>query len=148
MVRVREIATDKRCVAIGECGIDKRFSDIEKQNEIFAAQCAIAAEVEKPIIIHCVKSQSEVLKNLKNFTLPIIFHGYTKKIERENIYYSLSLRNIKNSDNLPLDKILLETDDSTEKIKENYEALALRRGLDIDELKLILEKTFYTIFKR
>ncbi len=54
----KELAMDKKVVAIGECGLDYyRIENgelgIKKQKEVFIKQIELAKEVEKPLMIHC-----------------------------------------------------------------------------------------------
>lgn len=56
-VKYRELALHTKVVAIGECGLEyfhKKADDVEKfaQKEIFIKQIELAAELDKPIIIH------------------------------------------------------------------------------------------------
>ena len=54
----RELVSLKRSdidvVAIGECGLDKRFPDIEKQTALFKKQIDLANQLNKPLIVHLV----------------------------------------------------------------------------------------------
>jgi TatD DNase family protein len=56
LARLRELAGRPKCVAVGEIGLDYYHvenPEIAVQQEAFRAQMAIAAEVRKPILIHC-----------------------------------------------------------------------------------------------
>lgn len=58
--RLRELAVDPRCLAIGEIGLDYHHADNPEpvlQKQAFAAQVKIAAEAGKPITIHCRTSE-------------------------------------------------------------------------------------------
>ncbi|WP_150463946.1 TatD family hydrolase [Francisella sp. XLW-1] len=63
---------------IGEIGLDKRFENFDKQIEFFSAQIAIAKNLNKQVIIHAVKSHSEVLQIIKDlkFTNGGIIHAF------------------------------------------------------------------------
>src|SRR5690606_12217395 len=57
-----ETAQNENCVAIGECGLDGLLSiDFQLQKEIFHRQILIANEVNKPVIIHCVRKFYELI---------------------------------------------------------------------------------------
>ena len=59
---VRAAALDERVWAIGECGLDKLHGEaLSLQMEAFRAHIAIAEEVQKPMIIHCVRAFDELL---------------------------------------------------------------------------------------
>ena len=58
--KLSELARDPRCLAIGEIGLDYYHADnpeAEAQAEAFVVQVKIAAEVRKPILIHCRTSE-------------------------------------------------------------------------------------------
>ena len=58
--RLRELAADPLCVAVGEIGLDYYHvdnPDIVVQQAAFKAQMRIAAEAGKPILIHCRTSE-------------------------------------------------------------------------------------------
>jgi TatD DNase family protein len=60
MSRLASLALDPRCVAIGEIGLDYYHFDnpeIGIQKEAFIAQMRLAAELRKPILIHCRTSE-------------------------------------------------------------------------------------------
>lgn len=60
---VRQKAKEDSVWAIGECGLDRlRGGEMSLQTDAFKAQVAIAREVGKPIIVHCVKAFDELLK--------------------------------------------------------------------------------------
>jgi TatD DNase family protein len=54
------LALDPRCIAIGEIGLDYYHfdnPDIPTQQQAFVAQMRLAAELRKPILIHCRTSE-------------------------------------------------------------------------------------------
>ena len=58
--RLEEFAQEPRCVAIGEIGLDYYHvenPEIDVQKTAFCAQMTVAAEVGKPILIHCRTSE-------------------------------------------------------------------------------------------
>ena len=60
LAKVASLATDPKCIAIGEIGLDYYHlenPDIPTQQLAFTAQMYIAAEARKPIIIHCRTSE-------------------------------------------------------------------------------------------
>lgn len=137
-------------MAIGETGIDHRTGNIELQKEIFAAHCALAQELQKPLIIHCVRAQGEILQISDRITVPRIFHSYSKVNQEiscaKNIIYSLSARNIERSDKIPIDQILLETDDHNNSIEEVYSMFADARQMSISEVVRMVGQNFFHIF--
>ena len=60
-----------RPVAIGECGIDGRFTDsLNKQWHYFDEQLNIAKRCKLPVVVHCVKANDTVSKRLRQQALP------------------------------------------------------------------------------
>lgn len=71
-----EIALDG-FAAIGEIGLDKmQGPDIEIQQLYLAKMLALAADLRKPAVIHCVKAFDELFAILKRFPVKIMFHGF------------------------------------------------------------------------
>ncbi len=58
--KLTRLALQERCIAIGEIGLDYYHFDnpaIEVQKQAFVAQMRLAAELGKPIVIHCRTSE-------------------------------------------------------------------------------------------
>lgn len=115
-------------VAVGETGLDyyKQFGDKRGQIELFIQQLEIAQKHNLPVIIHNREAGKDIYDILKE-RLPdsgAIFHcysenaSYAKKCLDMNVYFSfagnLTYRNARNLHetvmNIPLDRILLETE--------------------------------------
>lgn len=66
---LKEIATDPKVVAIGECGLDyfhsKDVAEHKKQEEVFRQHIVLARELHKPLMIHCRDAYDDLLKVLK-----------------------------------------------------------------------------------
>ncbi len=80
--------SDESFWGIGEIGLDTRNKNLEHQKTIFIKQVKIAMELDKPIIIHSVKSYYEIFKILKTFNpkIPIIFHCFNGSNEIVDLY--------------------------------------------------------------
>jgi TatD DNase family protein len=155
--------TQKNCLAIGECGLDKNITiPIETQISLFEQQIAISEKFELPLIVHCVKSWNETLvikKELKP-SQPWIYHGFRKSNLVESVldsgcYISIGTAIIYDQklqqtiQNIPLEKIFLETDDDTShSIREVYEAVAKIKNISIDELSKQILENFSLVFKK
>jgi TatD DNase family protein len=85
MEYVYEYASLPAIVAIGETGLDKLSAKDEYgfrlQQELFSAHAALSEEVQKPLIIHCVKAWEELLYIRKTIqpAIPWIIHGFRGK---------------------------------------------------------------------
>ncbi|MEN9334720.1 MAG: hypothetical protein RLY35_1900 [Bacteroidota bacterium] len=130
--------------AIGECGLDKVCSTPwELQVRVFAMQIEWALECRKPLMIHCVRSQQEVLQALKRFNGDFVFHGFNRNLEmavqvvHQGGYLSLNEIFLKSKQGrevvkqIPLNRLFLETDNEAVSVRRAY--LCLSQLLDISE---------------
>ncbi|WP_459782403.1 TatD family hydrolase, partial [Photobacterium sp. R1] len=64
---IRELASDPAVVAVGECGLDfnRDFSPRPQQEAVFEAHLALAAELQKPVFMHCRDAHERFLAILK-----------------------------------------------------------------------------------
>ncbi|HLT88819.1 MAG TPA: TatD family hydrolase [Sphingobacterium sp.] len=150
----------KQVLAIGECGLDKLCDTAwDLQEAIFRKQILYANSIQKPLIIHCVRAYQECLQILheEKVSVPVIFHGFGKKSELAtqilNLGYFLSLGDAllsgKKDDliqQIPLDKILLETDDKSVNIIDIYAYFCRVRKIELRLLKEQLYQNFMHIF--
>lgn len=122
---MRELASDPKCVAIGECGLDYYYdhSDRETQKRVFKEQINLARELNKPLIIHVRDAYEDCLSFLSPSPSIIIhcFSGnraHAKAFLELGCYLSISgIVTFKNAEELravvvetPLEKLLIETD--------------------------------------
>lgn len=146
------------CIAIGESGLDKHIkTDFSVQLQHFRADIALAQQLHKPMIIHCVRAYQECLTELKSVTG--IFHGFKKHITlaqqiiQQGHYLSFGKALLYKADTqaafeqLPLDRCVLETDDSDINIEEIYIIAAKIRKIPIEQLILQQHKNFEQLFK-
>jgi TatD DNase family protein len=157
------ISRNRRCIAIGECGLDKLIdTDFELQQKIFCEQIQIANEVQKPLIIHCVKAFNEVTACLKkmNNAMPVIFHGFNnnKNIADDLLKhgYVLSFGKALMTENSNACEVIkhvgrknffLETDDSAISIRDIYKRCSEILGIDEVILQEQLKNNYQRIFK-
>jgi TatD DNase family protein len=77
---LKMISQNPKCLAIGECGLDALVNiDENLQKKIFEAQILWANQIQKPVIIHCVKRFQELIPFQKIAKVPMIIHGFNKK---------------------------------------------------------------------
>ena len=151
-LKILEHRLNNNILAVGEIGLDKLYPGFELQKEVFTQQINIANSLKKPIIIHCVKSFSEILSILKknNIEVPVIFHGFNssseiaKEIIAQNYYISLGKILFQNQGKvlnyikeIPLKNIFFETDNSEYNIEQIYRKAS--QIFEIDESKIIKE---------
>ena len=137
---------------IGECGLDRLRGDIlENQILILEQQIALAEELKKPLILHCVKCFAELIeiKERLNVKVPMIIHGFNKNEElgkqlmAKGFLLSFGAAVLKENFSAAkliedTDNFFLETDDSETKIEEIYHAVAEIKKCSVDELKAII----------
>ncbi|WP_026977902.1 TatD family hydrolase [Flavobacterium tegetincola] len=152
----------KNCLALGECGLDKRReTPIEFQLEVFEAQLLLAEKYQKPVIIHCVAAFQEVIatKIKLKISVPMVIHGFSKSQElaaqllKNDFYISFGKYLIKNPELksvfeiMPNNRFFLETDTIQEGIEEVYDLAAKYKNIDVVTLQQIVTKNFKTVFK-
>lgn len=73
-----------RCVALGECGLDRLKGDLAEQQPWFEAQIEMAQELGLPLVVHSVKTHDEVAATLKRkrFSGPVLIHGFSGSEEQ------------------------------------------------------------------
>ena len=87
--------TPKKCVALGEIGLDKFATATSlKQETIFREQLQLAEQFQLPIILHCVKKQGRVLEILKSshFSQGGVYHGFSGSIDIANEFIKLGFK--------------------------------------------------------
>lgn len=122
-----KLSSNKKVVAIGECGLDyywdKNF--IEEQKRAFLKQIEIAKTLKKPLIVHDREAHHDTFEMLKDVKeIPVIMHCFSGSWEfareciKKGFYIALggvvTFKNAKKiheiAKNIPLDHLLLETD--------------------------------------
>lgn len=159
-LEIQQYSRLQQVLAIGECGLDKVCKiNFDLQEEVFVSQLLWANEINKPLVIHCVRAFEEVLYSLKKQQnkVPVIFHGFNKnRILAEKLIeqgYWLSFGKALLHTNiqevfaaLPLDKIFLETDDATVDIESIYQSAAAIKNISTEQLILQIKKNTVTVF--
>lgn len=151
--KVKEISLHPNCLAIGECGLDGLITIDEKlQQKVFEEQILWANEINKPVIIHCVRRFPQLVQFQKFAKIPLIVHGFNKKKSiadellkhgfylsfGKSIFQNLSLQAILKE--IPANKIFLETDNADFEIEKLYEKAAEIKGISTEELKIQILK--------
>jgi TatD DNase family protein len=131
---------------VGEIGLDRwiidgikpgdpriaglRVAALDEQADVFAAQLALAAELNRAASIHCVQAWGALLDVLKETPLPargFLLHGYAgpaemiKAFTALGAFYSFNLEllqprhaaRLENFRTIPPDRLLVETDAPT-----------------------------------
>ncbi|MCI9146331.1 MAG: TatD family hydrolase [Eubacterium sp.] len=123
---IKKFAQNKKCVAIGEIGLDYHWMSSTKkvQKEFFTSQIELAAALDLPVIVHDREAHGDTLDILKTTKPKGVVHCFSgsKEMAREIIklgmYIGLNgvvtFNNARKSlevvRDIPLDRLVLETD--------------------------------------
>jgi len=144
MLVLERWASDHRLAFIGECGLDKNSKvSLQKQIDVFQQQICLSEKTQKPLIIHCVGCFNELF-DLKKTIKPQqrwIIHGFRGKpqlaAQALKAGCFLSFGEHFNPESVlltPIDKLLIETDESSLPIEELYKEIAAIKEIEIDKL--------------
>jgi TatD DNase family protein len=160
---VRTAASLPYVLAIGETGLDKTVNvPMQAQQDTFAEQIRIAETSRKAVVIHCVRSYSEILAYRKKSDqlIPWIFHWFNsneqtaRELIRKNCFLSFGHMLFHEQSKacqvykkMPAEYIFLETDDAGYSIQQVYQQAALLRNIHPDALKSQILDNFARCFK-
>ena len=151
---IYEIAkNNNQIIAIGECGLDPfSIASESKQIEIFKKHITLSEQLQKPLIIHCVKRYNEILQlhSKHKPQQPWILHGFRSNtnilrslLSQVSIYFSIGEKfNHEAVKLIPIEHLLIETDESLLPIEEIATRIATARGESTQEfLNSIVQNT-------
>lgn len=154
--RMENMLSDSRVLALGEVGLDKLTEcPYPIQIKAFEEIVSISEAYGKPLIIHCVKSVDELIAIRKKMrpALPWIMHGFRGKPQqadsllRHGFYLSFGEHyNSQVMKEIPIERLLLETDESNVPIDELYNRAAAIRHISAEELKLAVLHNVNNVF--
>lgn len=155
--------------AIGEIGLDYHYEDVPRdiQQAAFRSQMALAAELDLPVIVHEREAHEDGMKIVEEFPgVTGVFHCYSGSLDMAKWLIArgwyigftgvLTFKNARKAlevaGNIPLDRIVLETDcpymspepfrgkrNDPRKLFRMAERLAELRGMTAEEVQ---ERTF------
>lgn len=178
MAWLRECCALPKIVAVGEIGLDYYWKepDPEIQKKWFREQLALAREVKLPLIIHsrdAAKDTLDIMKEMNAGEIGGVIHcfSYTKEIAREYLDMGfffgiggvITFKNAKKLkeavEEIPLDRILLETDspylapepnrghrNSSLNLPYVAEAIAQIKGVTAEEVIAATERNARSLF--
>ncbi len=137
-------------IAIGEAGFDMlRGPSEEIQTDLFSFQASLAEEMQKPLIIHCVRAWDILMRERKRLTptVPWIIHGFRGKpllaasLSDEGFLFSLGRSGVTAEvlKNIDMGRLLLETDDTGEDIAEVYRYFCEVTGMTLEQVTLMIK---------
>ncbi|WP_223668753.1 TatD family hydrolase [Kangiella shandongensis] len=130
LARLRQLLSNDRVVAVGECGLDfnRNFSPQETQIDVFQQQLKLACELQKPLFIHERDAGDTMLEFLEHYSdqlPPVVIHCFTGSRESLEQYIAMGLYIgitgwicderrgqglAQMVDTIPNDRLMLETD--------------------------------------
>jgi TatD DNase family protein len=151
-------------LALGEAGLDKMHeASFERQVAVFERQIELSEALQKPMILHDVRSHNEIIALRKKHKAqePWIVHGFSgteqdiKQLIGQGIYLSVgeSLlhpeRKIHKSFKfIDLDYLFLETDMAEIGVEKVYETAANLLGMDLSALQTRIFANFARLFRQ
>ena len=147
-------------VAIGETGLDRSVSvPFSVQMNTWTSHYHLAQKHSLPLIIHCVKAYYDLVPFCKRSSVPLLFHGYRGNLEItqtllecEQVYFSFGKDLLSRPQSrslfleIPVSRVLLETDNSGLPIARIYEEAAALLHLSLDELQAEMKKNALRFF--
>lgn len=155
---------DDRVIALGEAGLDRlRGPEMEVQEAYSGGVLRLAAELDKPVIVHCVRCYSELISLKKRWApeVNMLVHGYNSNVQvldellRHGFYVSFGSAALKRAElcghvrRKPeiLSRTGLETDASDLTVEEIYQQAAAAFGVDVGELSRLMKNNFTAFFQ-
>ena len=149
-------------IALGEAGLDKiHKASFERQVADFERQIELSEALQKPMILHDVRSHNEIIALRKKHKAkqPWILHGFSgteqdiKQLIGQRIYLSVGesllhpeRKIYKSFKFIDLDYLFLETDMAEINVEAVYETAAKILGLDLPTLQTRIFANFARIF--
>jgi len=149
------------CLALGECGLDKRIEiSMSLQTKVFESQIALAEQFQKPLVLHLVAAYQELIeiKNRLTISVPVVLHGFSKneqtaqQLIANGCYLSFGKYLLRNPElksvflSVPNDRIFLETDTIEETLEEVYALAASYKGITVAEMQAITKANRLKVF--
>jgi TatD DNase family protein len=161
--RLRLQLSGHNVVAVGECGLDRLArTPWELQVELFEAQLTLAARFQKPVIIHNVRSGSDLLqirKETRGIT-PWLIHGFHGSVREAELFvkhdcylgfgrmlFNPTSKAAATCAATPMERILPETDNHPIDLKDVYQSISRIKGVPLDHVISSLHLNFIRLFK-
>ncbi len=88
------------CAALGEVGFDPLRGDAKRQSELLPELLKLAAELNKPVVLHLVRPTDAVFGILERYPLRYLVHGFRGKADKlagyleRGYFVSLGMRSL------------------------------------------------------
>jgi TatD DNase family protein len=122
---LRDLLSDSRAVAVGETGLDhyRDYAPRDRQLDLFEGQLALAAELDKPVVVHTRDASDETAAALAGFDGTVVLHCFSSpellSVALDRGYYVSFAGNVtypkaeelrEAARAVPWDRLLAETD--------------------------------------
>lgn len=174
--RLERLASHKKCVAIGEIGLDYYYDDAprETQLDFVCKQLELANELDLPITFHDREAHADTMEVLKKHKPKGVVHCFSgskemaKEIVKLGMYLGIGgALTFKNArvlpevvSEIPLEKLVLETDapymspvpyrgkrNRSDYILHIAEKIAEIKGISVEEVLKVTRQNAIDIFK-
>lgn len=177
LLELRDLAQHEKCVAIGETGLDyyRDYAPREDQERAFASQIELAAELDKPVVIHTRAAEDDTLRALNERAreVRVILHCFTMAarvhecLEHERWWFSFAgnatfpkATDLRDAARLvPAARLLVETDapflapqpvrgkpNQPAYVAHTARALAEERGMEYSEFEAATDRSAAAVF--
>ena len=147
---LEQCARHPQVLAVGETGMDGlRGSDLNVQETVFTRHLRLAAQLHKPVVVHCVSTAQQILAIRRRESLtavPLAIHGMrgNERVARtwleEGSYLSYGARYTPAvCETTPRDLLLIETDEAHQTIQEVAATIADVLNCSADEVMALAE---------
>ena len=150
-------------IALGEAGLDKMHKEtFEQQIELFERQIELSEALQKPMILHDVKSHNEIIALRKKHKAqqPWIVHGFNgteqdiQQLTGQGMYLSVGeallhpeRKIYKSFKFIDLDYLFLETDMAEIGVEKVYESAANLLEMDLSVLQTRIFANFARLIR-
>lgn len=145
---------DQKILMIGEIGLDRTLNvSYLQQKRIFNALLTLANRIQKPILLHAVRSMSDMFAAKQTHqNIPVwIIHGFrggaqqTQQYIKKGFYLSFGPQfNPKGLSECPMERMFLETDAKEISIQTIYARACNVIGCTATQLENQIEKNFFS----
>jgi TatD DNase family protein len=169
LAELRGLAEHRRCLAIGETGLDffREGASVADQQRAFEAQIELARELGKPLVIHTRAAEDDTLSVLRSRAdgVEVVMHCFSMPERLDecleagwwisfagNVTYPSAGDLAEAAARVPAERLLLETDapylspqavrrerNQPAYVAHTYAFVAERRGVSVDELAGVVE---------
>lgn len=158
--KLRDALLSPYAIGVGEVGLDRlRGAELHCQETLLGIQLEIAAELDLPVVVHCVRAWSELESIFRDvrFCSRKAIHGFRGKASvltrliNNGWYLSLGVRSGITEAflaQIPRERLLLESDDTKEPLTGLYRQVATCMHCSGEELEALVSENIRCFFPK